>query len=92
MDLVTCPPRARLPGGMSGSVLCVLEEEPCECTGSGDAPGNSLESPSLWWKECALRSPRTKIKLLPKSHPREKAWGEHIPLLAAAVGMLSEQF
>lgn len=70
----------------------VLKEEPCECTGSGDAPENTLEPPSLWWQECAVHSPGTKIKLLPKSHPREKAWGEHTPLLAAVAGLLSEGF
>lgn len=75
------------PGGMSGTVL---EEEPCECTGSGGAPEHALESPSFWWQECAIHWPRIKIKLLLKSHLREKAWGEHIPLLAAVVGMLSE--
>lgn len=37
-----------------------------------------------------MHSPRAKINLLAESHPREKAWGEHIPLLAAVVGMLSE--
>lgn len=90
----TCPPhvspsKCSLADGVSESVL---KEEPCECAGSGDAPENTLEPPSLWWQECAVHSPGTEIKLLPKSHPREKAWGEHTPLLAAVAGLLSEGF